>query len=533
MLLVAALLAIMPLARPQLVSAQTGCAVQSAPRDGSGSAGQVLSVSLTAGNVVQLSALNGADGLVIEYGSFSTVLYNVGDMYSHSGPTVTALMYAVFSGSNNTAANNAQFKVCASGPTTTPTGTAGVTTTPTQIATATRTPTPSATATRTPTPSATAASTPTPSGSNGTPTPRSNAGIQIVYVEPQLNSGGTTDEYVLIRNYDTSSSALTGWSLEDVIGHQYTFSFPNGFSLAAGGFVRVWTKSGTNTTTDLYWGRGSPIWNNTGDTAYLNDSTTALRSEYTYPGNDCDGVDVPKAPATTSLTFASNVLLDALVGNITVGQQTIPAYLGAYSYSAGTYTATANDDNWGTVAYGIVLVCSDTSPAATATATSTTAATATATGTASAGATGTPNAGTPGTNDIWVEANTPAPNNVGPIPTFNATLPTLRPLPPRNGVQAGIATTALVGQAHAVVATAIAPVMEFSAWSDTLGLQGWGAGATAAAPTVERIGDTVGYLAILDPFLPILPILLLPLLVIVIRSVLSLVKYVKQIIPFN
>jgi len=80
---------------------------------------------------------------------------------------------------------------------------------------------------------------------------------------------------------------MTGWLLhdnEDI----HEFVFPE-FTLEAGATVNIWTKSGTNTTTDLYWGLGSAIWNNGGDMVYLKDDANKIISTCTYAGN---GVDV-------------------------------------------------------------------------------------------------------------------------------------------------------------------------------------------------------------------------------------------------
>ena len=66
---------------------------------------------------------------------------------------------------------------------------------------------------------------------------------------------------------------LTGWQLVDLIGH--TFTFPE-FSLNPVGTVTVYAGSGINTATALYWGSGSPIWNNDHDTAYLYDQNMNL-----------------------------------------------------------------------------------------------------------------------------------------------------------------------------------------------------------------------------------------------------------------
>ncbi len=67
--------------------------------------------------------------------------------------------------------------------------------------------------------------------------------------------------------------------LSDAANHDYTFPT---FSLAAGASVRVWVKSGVDTTTDLYWGSGAAIWNSTGDAATLADSGGELVDSCSY-----------------------------------------------------------------------------------------------------------------------------------------------------------------------------------------------------------------------------------------------------------
>ncbi len=63
---------------------------------------------------------------------------------------------------------------------------------------------------------------------------------------------------------------MNGWKLFDVANARFTFP---AFTLASGASVNVWVRSGTNTVTDLFWGRNSAVWNNDGDTATL---TTAV-----------------------------------------------------------------------------------------------------------------------------------------------------------------------------------------------------------------------------------------------------------------
>lgn len=103
------------------------------------------------------------------------------------------------------------------------------------------------------------------------------ADVRIIYIEhsPVV----ALDEYVQLENLGGAGQMLTGWTLRDLAGR--TFTFPS-FTLSAGGAVRVWTRSGTNTATDLYWGSGSAIWNNSGDTAYLRDAAGNLVAEYAY-----------------------------------------------------------------------------------------------------------------------------------------------------------------------------------------------------------------------------------------------------------
>ena len=81
-------------------------------------------------------------------------------------------------------------------------------------------------------------------------------------------------EYVLIENRGAGSQDMTCWALYDEQSHAYFF--PANFILAGGASVHVWTKSGTDTATELYWGLDDPVWGNQGDTAYLRDNTGAV-----------------------------------------------------------------------------------------------------------------------------------------------------------------------------------------------------------------------------------------------------------------
>jgi len=83
------------------------------------------------------------------------------------------------------------------------------------------------------------------------------------------------NEWVSLVNSGSRSVNLNHYTIRDKSNHVYTF----GNVTIAGNGGRLWlhTGKGTNTTANRYWGSGSYIWNNDGDTAYLrNASGTAV-----------------------------------------------------------------------------------------------------------------------------------------------------------------------------------------------------------------------------------------------------------------
>lgn len=88
-------------------------------------------------------------------------------------------------------------------------------------------------------------------------------------------------EYLVVRNDTPATAALSGWTLSDY-ARRHMFTFPAGFTLDPGHDVRIWTRPGTNSATDLFFGRSSAIWNNTGDTATLTNTSGGVVSTYAY-----------------------------------------------------------------------------------------------------------------------------------------------------------------------------------------------------------------------------------------------------------
>jgi competence protein ComEC len=114
--------------------------------------------------------------------------------------------------------------------------------------------------------------------------PTAEAGLTIAEIHADAagdDRDNLNDEYVVFENAGTDTLDLSGWTIEDEAGQRYTV--PDGFELAAGETVTLYTGSGTSTPTELYWGSGSPIWNNDGDTVIVTNANgeRVLAESYT------------------------------------------------------------------------------------------------------------------------------------------------------------------------------------------------------------------------------------------------------------
>ncbi len=97
---------------------------------------------------------------------------------------------------------------------------------------------------------------------------------------PGTDNDNLAEEYVRITNPTDAAVDMSGWSLLDEV--DTTYNFPDGFTLAAGAEVLVRTGTGTDSATDLYWGRGSAVWNNSGDVAILYDDHGGIVAQFSY-----------------------------------------------------------------------------------------------------------------------------------------------------------------------------------------------------------------------------------------------------------
>ena len=117
--------------------------------------------------------------------------------------------------------------------------------------------------------------TPTPSASRtlaATPLPV----LKIAAIIRASSAQSVEGEVVIIQNLGARVN-LKGWQIVDLQGNYYVF--PD-FVLEANASVRLHTKAGLDTATDLYWGRAVPVWG-LNDTATLKDRNGAVQESYT------------------------------------------------------------------------------------------------------------------------------------------------------------------------------------------------------------------------------------------------------------
>lgn len=111
-----------------------------------------------------------------------------------------------------------------------------------------------------------------------TPVPTS-ANPALVVIREIESPGSAGAESVILTNLGGVIN-LAGWTLSDGADKRYTF--PD-VTLFANAEIRVFTRSGSNTPSDLYWGQSAAVWGATGTIAYLRDAGGKLVATYRVP----------------------------------------------------------------------------------------------------------------------------------------------------------------------------------------------------------------------------------------------------------
>lgn len=113
--------------------------------------------------------------------------------------------------------------------------------------------------------------------------PAQSSGLRLeVRWDAEENDGiNVNGEWIDVFNPSKSAVNLTGWVLRDASTRFY--NFPAGTRVNPGRYVRVHIGSGTDTSTDKYWGLDHPIFKNDLDeAAYLFDPDGDLRDSFEY-----------------------------------------------------------------------------------------------------------------------------------------------------------------------------------------------------------------------------------------------------------
>jgi len=112
-----------------------------------------------------------------------------------------------------------------------------------------------------------------------------NGAGQLSVVALRADAGGEdatnlNDEFVTFGNTGDSPLDLSGWTVTDA--GRTTYTFPSGVTLEPGEQVTLYTGSGTDTDTELYWGRANEVWENGADTMTVRSASgeVVLRRSY-------------------------------------------------------------------------------------------------------------------------------------------------------------------------------------------------------------------------------------------------------------
>jgi hypothetical protein len=103
-----------------------------------------------------------------------------------------------------------------------------------------------------------------------------NGGVQI---ENVFGVGDLQTEVVLIKRTGDGELWVTGWRLEDENSHR--FVFPE-LMLNKDGAIKIYTKPGTNSVIELFWGMKEPVWTS-GELVSLVDQDGAVKATYRVP----------------------------------------------------------------------------------------------------------------------------------------------------------------------------------------------------------------------------------------------------------
>lgn len=98
------------------------------------------------------------------------------------------------------------------------------------------------------------------------------------------------DEWVTIKNLGNNAVDMEDWRISSDSGNKYEFP---AFTLKTGQTVKVWTKTGTNSSSTLYMNRVTEFWQDNSDCGYLKDSSDPRRTINSFCYSSAGGLFAP------------------------------------------------------------------------------------------------------------------------------------------------------------------------------------------------------------------------------------------------
>ncbi len=106
-------------------------------------------------------------------------------------------------------------------------------------------------------------------------------GNPVFNISNVIGSGNLQKEEVELKYLGISQFCMNGWQLLDEDGHR--FDFPDYFQFYSNGAeVRIFSRAGTNTPLELFWGQTKSVWSS-GERVHLLDSHGKEQSQFSIP----------------------------------------------------------------------------------------------------------------------------------------------------------------------------------------------------------------------------------------------------------
>jgi hypothetical protein len=106
--------------------------------------------------------------------------------------------------------------------------------------------------------------------------------VEVVQISLVAGAGDLNQEVVTIKRVGEGDLWMAGWTLFDESGSTYVFPESPELVLFAGGAVRLYSKGGADTATEIYWNRSEPAFQST-ELVTLADPQGNVRATYRVP----------------------------------------------------------------------------------------------------------------------------------------------------------------------------------------------------------------------------------------------------------